>query len=624
MAMSVEEQARGAGGGAPRDMVASTAAYGENIRDSRTNLLVLLLAQLYCLITIGATQDAALLSNSTTQTLPILETSISIESFYVLAPLLLMMLFLNFLHHLKGFWTKAIRAMDVVGVDLDDVVETHPWFVTNGLTRRFAGLGFGGLTGLVEYGAALIFAFFSTTIVIFMMWARFLTKHDLAITGYHAAMTAVAFAAGIYFLYASHAAIRNKPLQGLRAAGRATTVTLAFAAPFLALLGASWLLIEAPERDCALSKDPACAYYETLRERLLTLGLDPAAQLDRVDLSTRPSGWTPEKNGEKQQILSVQGVDLKSEDLRYAQAKEALLVRATLTGASIRHGDFEDALLHGAIIDDADLSASSFKNAHFDHAVVKDTRIDGTDFTSASFFHATLQPLAPEPGPDGEIDGPSFKLANFTGVNGVGAQLIDANLQQATLTDANFRLARFERVDLALSRLDGASFERARLAQTVFSKAESDAPADFEKARIDGFDAVETRLPGSNFSNAQIAGLRALRAQLEKTRFAGASLQESRFQRSFLSGANFFHARLAAVRFIETDLQGANFVGAVFDGVEMRDTVLSDAKLHQARFLRSDLSQAMGLTQAQLDVACGDAETKPPAGLRLPRCPADS
>ena len=81
-------------------------SYSENIKHSRTNFFVLLIAQLYCLLTIEATQDAALLSNATTQKLPILETTIGIETFYIIAPLVLLIIFIHFQIHLKSFFSS--------------------------------------------------------------------------------------------------------------------------------------------------------------------------------------------------------------------------------------------------------------------------------------------------------------------------------------------------------------------------------------------------------------------------------------------------------------------------------------------------------------------------------------
>jgi hypothetical protein len=42
--------------------------------------------------------------------------------------------------------------------------------------------------------------------------------------------------------------------------------------------------------------------------------------------------------------------------------------------------------------------------------------------------------------------------------------------------------------------------------------------------------------------------------------------------------------------------------------------------LRRARFVAADLRRAEGLTQAQLDGACGDEATLLPDGLRLPSC----
>jgi uncharacterized protein YjbI with pentapeptide repeats len=60
-------------------------------------------------------------------------------------------------------------------------------------------------------------------------------------------------------------------------------------------------------------------------------------------------------------------------------------------------------------------------------------------------------------------------------------------------------------------------------------------------------------------------------------------------------------------------------VGGSFNGAKFKN-----ANLAKANFSGSDLSTATGLTQAQLDAACGDAETRLPKGLSLPACKSDS
>jgi uncharacterized protein YjbI with pentapeptide repeats len=52
-------------------------------------------------------------------------------------------------------------------------------------------------------------------------------------------------------------------------------------------------------------------------------------------------------------------------------------------------------------------------------------------------------------------------------------------------------------------------------------------------------------------------------------------------------------------------LQGANFRGAIFDGTN---------------FSGAEMSRARGLTQRQLDGACGDEATTLPLGLHVEHC----
>jgi hypothetical protein len=47
---------------------------------------------------------------------------------------------------------------------------------------------------------------------------------------------------------------------------------------------------------------------------------------------------------------------------------------------------------------------------------------------------------------------------------------------------------------------------------------------------------------------------------------------------------------------------------------------LTGAKISITSFLGTDLSHVKGLIQAQLDIACGDAKTLLPPGLKIHTC----
>lgn len=74
-------------------------------------------------------------------------------------------------------------------------------------------------------------------------------------------------------------------------------------------------------------------------------------------------------------------------------------------------------------------------------------------------------------------------------------------------------------------------------------------------------------------------------------------------------------ADFTGVSFRNTELSGANLAGAKMNGAD-----LTGARTSITSFLGTDLRQVKGLTQAQMNVACGDDKTRLPPGLIIHRC----
>jgi uncharacterized protein YjbI with pentapeptide repeats len=106
---------------------------------------------------------------------------------------------------------------------------------------------------------------------------------------------------------------------------------------------------------------------------------------------------------------------------------------------------------------------------------------------------------------------------------------------------------------------------------------------------------------------------------------AGADLSNTCVKDHDLRGADFTganatlmcmsFANFTGVSFRGTELSGANLAGAKMDGAD-----LTGAGTSITSFLGTDLTHVKGLTQKQLDVACGDTATKLPAGLHVHTC----
>ena len=84
-----------------------------------------------------------------------------------------------------------------------------------------------------------------------------------------------------------------------------------------------------------------------------------------------------------------------------------------------------------------------------------------------------------------------------------------------------------------------------------------------------------------------------------------------------MSIVNGFGMRAEGSDFTGVDFQDAVLVGGWFGGSKF-----DNAKFDNANLSGSDLSEAKGLTQAQLNTACGDGETRLPKGLVLQACKA--
>jgi len=141
--------------------------------------------------------------------------------------------------------------------------------------------------------------------------------------------------------------------------------------------------------------------------------------------------------------------------------------------------------------------------------------------------------------------------------------------------------------------------ERDAIAQRVRSGA-SCAGCDLFQINL-AYQAVS----GRDFSSARI----------RQADLSVAIADRANFRRANASLTNFFGARLTSADFTEANLAQATFVGAYLGGARFEGAVLTGAD-----FSGAELASARGLTQAQLNTACGDGSTLLPTCLTIPAC----
>jgi uncharacterized protein YjbI with pentapeptide repeats len=74
-------------------------------------------------------------------------------------------------------------------------------------------------------------------------------------------------------------------------------------------------------------------------------------------------------------------------------------------------------------------------------------------------------------------------------------------------------------------------------------------------------------------------------------------------------------ANFKGATFRGADLSGANLAHAVLDGADV-----TGAQMTITSIKGTNLTRVRGLTQTQLDAACGDTDTKVPAGMTVKTC----
>ncbi|MDD9945310.1 MAG: pentapeptide repeat-containing protein [Myxococcales bacterium] len=226
------------------------------------------------------------------------------------------------------------------------------------------------------------------------------------------------------------------------------------------------------------------------------------------------------------------------------------------------------------------------------------------------------------------LPGARLARADLAGTNFEEADLYKVNLQGADLRGANLMKTHLYKANLRGANLRGAALVDAKLHK-----------ANLYKADLAGVDLRVANLRGANFCGAKLRGANLIYADLHEAKLYRANLSHADLRNAYLRGASLLTASLFMANLRGADLCGAdlradfgfadlgfadlrvaNLRGANLRGANLRGANLQDTNLHRAQLERADLRRAKSLTQAQLDTACGDADTKLPEGLTVKPC----
>jgi len=688
-------------------------------KQARAVFLSSIAACVFSWLTIATTTDLALILNSSSTPLPIIQTKVPIAGFYWAAPLVLLALYVYLHLYLHNLWTRlaTLPAVFHDGETLDQ--KAYPWLLA-GIARAHVPIiredrpTYSRLQILVS----IVCAWVLVPSTIFLFWGRYLPRHEWFWTGWLILLLAVSLGFGLDSYRTAARTLRGREWRSVdhhegvkRLWGRlSATVPRLIPAIVLPVLVARLCVTLAA---IAIIGNPY-VLPKTVAQFLI-------ANLKEAELSIKSEEWRrqPVKNGKK--LPPVKGVDLRGWNLRYVNAEKAFLVRADLQGADLQGAvlegaDLREANLYKAKLQHANLRMADLQNADVAVRRIRSTKTDygywqppdlgywlsekiqGTNLQHIDLTMAKLQ--------NAKLGYAQLQNANLFQAELQNAKLQHAKLQHANLQCANLQMAKLQQADLRGANLQdadlfGADLQDANLfwaklkhANLTGAKLQNArlAGADFQNADLSGnwlqnADLRAAKLKNVNLQNTNLLAVRGLTSQQldkacgnEKTKlpkylpndfelkrcfdedkvkgileahetwlksggkrgtkadFSGITVQRIGFSGKSLRLPHFtgngsrwadFSRNLRHADFSRANLTGANFGAADlrdadFEGTDLQTAKFYDARLGGANLKATDLRGAWGLTQKQLDEACGDENTALPEGLTIKRCPEKS
>jgi uncharacterized protein YjbI with pentapeptide repeats len=361
------------------------AASQERVSEIAKQASVLFLAQLgacaYCALTIASTKDSALIVNSASTSLPIIQTSVPLASFYTAVAVLLLCIFVYFQLTLQLLWEEISR-LPLVLPDGTRRSELGRLWLTNPFLRdKCPDVAFCKLRTLLT----IICCWLLVPLTLVWLWARYLVRHDQCFSIVQGFCLLVTLCSAVGFYLIGKGAFAQERVFGLSqrqkmliGAGAVIGIVGAIVAPrFL------FSVRTADLRNADLSN----SILENLDLRgaqmnganLTNVDFNHADLRDvKIDNSTRISNkWlrvvcmleqnsNPYADSECARVAGLAWADLSQARLANVDLRGVSLVGANLQGADLTTADLSDA----------DLRLADLTNAHLPKSLAR-VHVDG-------------------------------------------------------------------------------------------------------------------------------------------------------------------------------------------------------------------------------------------------------
>ncbi len=590
----------------------------ENVREASKNagaiFLTSMLACVFVLITVVSTGDMQLLSNTGTAQLPILNVAVGTSTFFTIAPVVLLALYVSVHLHLGRLWSMmaTLPAVFPDGVPVEQ--KTYPWLLNDLVVFAFPRLKNQFRPQVVFYS---LVAYLFVPVTVVTVWLRVLPKHDVnlsnAAAGFVAASAVAALGAcwthrrtmlagradrkwisvivtplalvltavgGILPFQVNRAVELGVPLDAIGEQERmlqdlgiyATANSDSWDKRFSERLNrAKDLLKDEPGRLDALEAQEKAALdaqaklrrqFESNRWATAVLRWQPISAFGsiREDQTRFTKDWVEPKTPNFEPTPKEMAALLTRARNSYSKRITGLVQELRADGEN--KARLVPRISFARVGDMKRQHNLRFLDASYGFLVNSDFR--GADLTGANFTGADLRGSAWWD--DLARRGPTLTFAQMSGSFFAGA-----NLSRADLTGANLYRATLSGVDLSGATLSSANLLEASLAGANLSRA---------------------TLTGTNLSSAALFGTKMERATLSAANLSRANLTRAILRDATLTGADLSEATLTGASLARATITGANLTRANLDGAVLYNATLTGANLTSANFDGTDLTRA--------------------------------
>jgi uncharacterized protein YjbI with pentapeptide repeats len=239
------------------------------------------------------------------------------------------------------------------------------------------------------------------------------------------------------------------------------------------------------------------------------------------------------RNNENLSKFNKKFIDFMRIDLIGLNIKDFYYPKAELMGANIELSEFENTNLSFSNLSYSDLNRAYFKKVNLSGANLSGVNLEGAHLENINLSGANLLGVNLETAHLENINlsgtnlpGANLSFKNLEGVNLKGANLFEANLEATDLFRANLSDAILIRADLTKANLEDAILIGANL-ENASLKGANLSGANLKDANLIGANLEHCILKDTNFDGANLLGANLKRAHLENTNLEGAILDNN-------------------------------------------------------------------------------------------------